>query len=380
MLKIKKLGHEVTTEPTLVFNILKESNETIAVVSAANGVTDLLIGFLESKVKKEELIERIIKTHTNYEREGIKVSKHMANLIEEIGKGKLNAEKILSEGERIIANIIKEYLKNNGINCYILYPESINLYAKVMGKSIVISKKNLESMKEKILGLNVTDAVYIIPGFYLAEENSTNPIILGRGGSDFTAALLHKYVPSILYFYKSVSQIYSMDPLLGIQSYIQHLPLWQIKIFSYYTGKLFYPLTFYLINDNNIKILSPYGEEILRIDDNAKVIMMYFGHTNVLSYKEDYNKIEIERENINNINCLCLFVKPNKAFIEIFINLSYRLFFNNINNKLNIKKEAIFIQFSKEVDKDIIESIKKEIWQSKLIEMLKINGKNNRPG
>jgi aspartokinase len=371
MLKIKKLGHEVTTNPQLVLNILKEHYETVAVVSAVSGATDLLISFLESKIKKEELIDRIIIMHTNYEKEGIKVSRHIANLIEEISKDKLNNEKILAEGERIIANMIKEYLKINNINCYILYPESINLYAKIRHNNIVISKKNLELMKEKVLDLNVTDAIYIIPGFYLTEENSTNPITLGRGGSDFTAAILHKYVPSILYFYKSVSQIYSVDPLLGIQSYTQYIPLWQIKIFSYYTGKLFYPLTFYLINDNNIKILSPNGEEILKIDDNSKVIMLYFGHTNMLSYKEDYNEIEIVRNNINNINCLCLFVKPNKEFIKIFINISYHLSFNNINNKLNIKKDSIFIQFSKEVDKATIESVKKEIWQSKLIEIIK---------
>ncbi|MGC8656359.1 MAG: hypothetical protein ACP5UL_01225 [Thermoplasmata archaeon] len=371
MLKIKKLGHEVTTNPQLVLKILKESYETVAVVSAVNGTTDLLISFLESKIKKEDLIERIIKMHANYEKEGVEVSRYLSNLIEETGKEKLNAEKFLSEGERIIANIIKEYLDINNINCSILYPESINLYAKIMHNNIVINKKDLESMKEKFLNLNVTDTIYIIPGFYLTDKNSNAPITLGRGGSDFTAALLHRYIPSILYFYKSVSQIYSVDPLLGMQSCTQRIPLWQIKSFSYYTGRLFYPLTFYLINDNNIKILSPSGEEILIIDNHARVKMLYFGHTNTQSYREDDNKIEIGRDNTNNINCLCMFVKPNKEFIKIFIKTSYGLFFNNIENKLNIKKDTILIQFFKDVDKDIIESVKKEIWQSELIEMMK---------
>ena len=99
-------------------------------------------------------------------------------------------------------------------------------------------------------------SVVVIPGFIAATDNG-DTTILGRGGSDFTAAIIAAAVDaSILEIWTDVSGMFTANPKLVKQAMpIEHISYEEAMELSHFGAKVIYPPTIHPVLQKEIPIL-----------------------------------------------------------------------------------------------------------------------------
>lgn len=166
-----------------VANIVKKhidlGQEVIIVVSAMLGVTDILMGYIES------------------------LSSGDINLKE--------ADVVLSSGEQISSGLLAMELTNLKLNAKSFTGWQIPIYTTSQYSNANITKIDTTLLKEALSN----NIIPVITGFQGIDENN-NITTLGRGGSDTTAVALAQYFKiKTCYFYKDVDGIYTDDPKIN---------------------------------------------------------------------------------------------------------------------------------------------------------------------
>jgi len=194
-----------------VINIVKESsntNKVAVVVSALGGVTDLLLeaGNLACKGDESYLhsFKIIEERHLNIIRELIPVSnqsgvlshvKKMLNKLENTLEGVFlinelspkTSDKIVSFGELFSSFIIAEAMKKNGLDAELKNSQELIVTNDNFSNASVkfdTTNKNIESFFKQN-----KHKVVVLPGF-VAKTEQGEVSTLGRGGSDYTAAII----------------------------------------------------------------------------------------------------------------------------------------------------------------------------------------------
>ena len=228
---IKFGGTSVATSKSLknVFSIIENEKEnTIIVVSALGGITDLLHDFISSKGNSsvdylKEIEERhleIIHGLSKVENQSSLLSflKQQLNELETILEAvstideitKKTISKVLSFGEILSSKIIFELLNQRGND--ISYLDS---------REIIFTKyhNNNEIIDEEKTGISISNNIELIdskliimPGF-IATDSNNEISNLGRGGSDYTASVMANYTNSeALEIWTDVSGVFSANP------------------------------------------------------------------------------------------------------------------------------------------------------------------------
>ena len=228
---IKFGGTSVATSKSLknVFSIIENEKEnTIVVVSALGGITDLLHDFISSKGNSsvdylKEIEERhleIIHGLSKVENQSSLLSflKQQLNELETILEAvstideitKKTISKVLSFGEILSSKIIFELLNQRGND--ISYLDS---------REIIFTKyhNNNEIIDEEKTGISISNNIELIdskliimPGF-IATDSNNEISNLGRGGSDYTASVMANYTNSdALEIWTDVSGVFSANP------------------------------------------------------------------------------------------------------------------------------------------------------------------------
>ncbi len=241
----------------------KADVKTVVVVSALGGITDLLLKTAALAEANDESYKAVLKEiedkHLGTVQELIPVQqqssvlslvKKICNEAEDICNGifllrELSArtkDRIVSYGELLSSQIIAAKLNAVGLPAEWKDAREIIMtdsnYGIAAVDFVATDKKAAAFFNES------ASSLFIIPGFIAADKNNVTTT-LGRGGSDYTAAILAAAVnASVLEIWTDVSGMMTADPRLV--NNIKHIP--QISYqeameLSHFGAKVIYPPT-----------------------------------------------------------------------------------------------------------------------------------------
>jgi aspartate kinase len=208
-------------------NIIKNNpNTKVVVVSASAGVTNLLVDIAHNPMSKEQIKQKLAEIEVI--QQGIlhalvnaaEVTPKLQQLLSSLAELALHEEinhradlkdALLSHGERMSSLLFSAVLNQNQVQADNFDVRNVLKTDSEYGQAV----PNLEQIviKAKQLMLPVlADTVLVTQGFVGADEQG-NTTTLGRGGSDFTAALLAEGLGAdTCEIWTDVIGVYTTDP------------------------------------------------------------------------------------------------------------------------------------------------------------------------
>ncbi len=260
-----------------VVDIVKARSGTgkvAVVVSALGGITDLLLQCASLAATGNETyktsLQEIEARHLNTVKELIPVTqqssvlsavKKMCNEIEDICNGifllgelsERTKDKIVSYGELLSSQIIAAKLKAAGLD--VAWKDSRELIQtdSNFGAALVNFSKTNEVIKKYFAGADAS--LFLLPGFISADANGTTTT-LGRGGSDYTAAIIAGAVDAkVLEIWTDVSGMMTADPRIVTNiKLIPKISYQEAMELSHFGAKVIYPPTIQPVMSKNIPV------------------------------------------------------------------------------------------------------------------------------
>lgn len=248
----------------------RNGKPTIVVVSALGGVTDQLIATSEAAAQGDAAYvtayEQLCARHRQAVTESVPPEKHQQvfagvdTLLEELGNilrgifliqdlspKTMNA--ILSYGERLSSLIISQIIDGAVLTDsreFIKTEPYYNKHNVIFG---VTNKLIRETFSENA-------DVYIVPGFISSDNECGDTTNLGRGGSDYTAAIIAAALnASVLAIYTDVDGFMTADPRIISKAYvIESLTFVEATELCNFGAKVLYPPTIFPAYKKNIPI------------------------------------------------------------------------------------------------------------------------------
>ncbi len=251
-----------------------QRNKSIVVVSALGGTTDSLLqsGALAAAgdEKYKELLQGLEQRHLEAVKALIPVTrqssvlswvKQRCNEIEDICNGvfllgELSArtkDRIVSYGELLSSRIISDSLNASGVdNAWVDSRDIIRTDSNYGHAAVDFPQTNaLCSQYFNAAG----QSLFIVPGF-IARDNNGNGTTLGRGGSDYTAAIVAAAVNAgLLEIWTDVSGMMTADPrLVRHAKILPHISYQEAMELSHFGAKVIYPPTIQPVMTKNIPV------------------------------------------------------------------------------------------------------------------------------
>ncbi|NNE77604.1 MAG: bifunctional aspartate kinase/homoserine dehydrogenase I [Pricia sp.] len=250
---------------SLVKNIVANSSadKVIVVVSALGGITDLLLNAAHLASQQSQGYKSVLKEiedrHLDTVKQLIPIHaqsrvlskvKSDLNILETLLEGayligettpKLS-DKIVSFGELLSSYIISEFFLQEKLDA--VYVDSRNLIKTDDINMKATVNFELTNANCKNFFKTVSNQVIIMPGFIASSETGTSTT-LGRGGSDYTAAIVAAAIDAeVLEIWTDVSGMYTANPKLVKQAKpIPHISFEEAMELSHFGAKVLYPPT-----------------------------------------------------------------------------------------------------------------------------------------
>ena len=259
-----------------VINILesyaKESN-VICVVSAVGGITDKLLdcgkmaqnhdnGYLQLfntiKTIHLNLVDELIAKNNEPIKEQVDSKlQHLKDLLDGIylinELSPKTSDKLVSFGELLSSYILTETLKSRNFDA-----------VRKNSQELIVTNSNFTKAEVnfKITNKNIQDyfkgqhKIFVLPGF-ISKSESGEITTLGRGGSDYTAAIIAAALKvEQLEIWTDVSGMFTANPKLVKQARpIEKLSYQEAMELSHFGAKVLYPPTVQPVLDAEIPIL-----------------------------------------------------------------------------------------------------------------------------
>ncbi|WP_460219546.1 bifunctional aspartate kinase/homoserine dehydrogenase I [Psychroserpens sp. MEBiC05023] len=325
-----------------VISILENYSKTdkvICVVSAVGGITDKLLnaGALAQQKNKDYKIQfdTISAIHHSILTELIPsknetITEHLESKLQELkslldGIFLINeispktSDKLVSFGELLSSFMIAETMKKRGLDCLRKNSQELIITDSNFTKAEVI----FEQTNTKILQYfsNAKQQITILPGFISTSE-SGEITTLGRGGSDFTAAIVASALKvNQLEIWTDVSGMFTANPKLVKQAIpIKKLTYQEAMELSHFGAKVLYAPTVQPVLDAEIPILI---KNTLKPNDKGTLI----------SKSKAQNGLTVK--GISHISDISLITLQGSGMVGI-PGFSKRLFETLANEKINI--------------------------------------------
>ncbi len=251
-----------------------ENQKVAVVVSAFSGVTDLLIKAAETASLKNEnyltILQNIEHQHLQAVQKLLPISEQSAwlsfvkkqcNDLEDICNGifvlgeftgKIR-DRITSYGEFLSSNLIAAKLKSDGLDAVwfnsqnAIKTNSEFTHAKV---DFAVTDQNIQSYFAEN-----SHQIVMVPGF-IASNNENIPTTLGRGGSDYTAAIIAAALQADeLQIWTDVSGMMTSDPrLVSNAKVIPKISYKEAMELSHFGAKVIYPPTISPVKNKGINL------------------------------------------------------------------------------------------------------------------------------
>lgn len=248
---------------------------TIVIFSAFGGVTNDLLLMAELAAREDEkykvILEKNEKRHIEAVRELIPVQqqssilskvKNEFNRLETLYEGVYLLNELSNKtrhvvagyGEILSSHIVTEYFRSLSVNVQFLDTRELivcrNINEKIQVNYPVTYKNISDFFSEEPTGL------FIAPGFVAKNEQGI-PSTLGRGGSDFTAAIFAGALNvEEIFIYTDVDGMYTANPGIVPQAYpLKNISYEEAMELSHFGAKVLYPPTLQPLVEKQIKIL-----------------------------------------------------------------------------------------------------------------------------
>ncbi len=256
-----KNAENINKTIAIVKDKLKD-DKVLVVVSALGGITNKLIEASTKAASGDKtyttIVDEIFEAHeqtinglltgTNKTETLTRVNKKLEkfkntllgiSLIKELSPRSLDI--VSSFGERLSAFIISNAFKEQGVDAEYLDARSVIKTDKTFGAAKVNFKTTDALIKEKVSGSLKT---FIATGFIASTEDNET-ITLGRGGSDYSAAIFAQALDaSILEIWTDVSGMMTADPRKVKKAYpITHISYAEAMELSHFGAKVLEPRT-----------------------------------------------------------------------------------------------------------------------------------------
>ncbi|WP_029034185.1 bifunctional aspartate kinase/homoserine dehydrogenase I [Salinimicrobium terrae] len=279
-MNILKFGGSSVASPEnikLVAKIVQQnaqSNNTIVVFSAFGGVTNELLQMAELAANEDptykDLLEKNEKRHLNAVKELIPV-KDQSGILSRV-KNEFNRLETLYEGiyllnelsdrtrhvisgfgEILSSVIIAAYFRSLGDEVQFVDTRDLIVCKNLNEKIQVNYKKTYENITN-FFAQNKSK-LFVAPGFIARNEEGV-PSTLGRGGSDFTAAIFAGALDAkSLLVYTDVDGMYTANPKIVPQAYsLKNISYEEAMELSTFGAKVLYPPTLQPLLEKQIQI------------------------------------------------------------------------------------------------------------------------------
>lgn len=327
-----------------VMSILENNskNDHIAVVvSAVGGITDKLLKVANLAINKDEsykeileeirsqhltIIDDLISGPQNKEVKETVLNKiagleNLLNglfLINELSPK--TTDKLLSFGESLSSYIIANALQSKGLDAVLKNSQELIITNDDHTKAAVISDRTNKNITS-FFSTN-EHCITILPGF-VSHSESGEQTTLGRGGSDYTAALIAAALEvEELQIWTDVSGMFTTNPKMVKQALpIKKITYQEAVELSHFGAKVLYPPTVQPVLDKGIPI---WIKNTMAAEDEGTLI------TN-----ENGNGTKSPVKGISNINDIALLTLQGNGMVGI-PGFSKRLFETLANEKINI--------------------------------------------
>ena len=260
-----------------VVAIVKESakkDKTVVVVSALGGITDLLLSAVAMAADGEELYKEKLATIGQRHFEAVKqlipvaqqsqllsLVKKSCNEMEDICNGVFllreltdrSKDRIGSYGEWLSSQIIAAKFKADGIE--VEWKDARELI--VTNSNFTAAEVDFAVTDKKIASYfsTTTASLFILPGFITTDCHGITTT-LGRGGSDYTAAIIASAVnASLLEIWTDVSGMMTADPRLTNNArIIPNISYQEAMELSHFGAKVIYPPTIQPVMSKGIPV------------------------------------------------------------------------------------------------------------------------------
>jgi len=261
--------------------VLKQPDKIIVVVSALGGITDLLLAVAQRAASGARINGELSAIRTRHEdmihglfndEDSAKAIQALQPLFDELEKivqgvsliGELTPktlDKVLGFGERLSSILISRYLNVQLIDSYLVIRTDRNF-----GKANVDFEVTYKLISEVCAEV---EQFAVAPGF-ISSAADGSMTTLGRGGSDYTAALFAAAVQAeSLEIWTDVDGFMTADPRVISKAYtIPMLTYSEAMELSHFGAKVIYPPTILPVYQKNIPIhikntLNPDGDGTL---------------------------------------------------------------------------------------------------------------------
>lgn len=279
-MKVLKFGGSSLASPERIKLVSKtiqkhlEEDAVVSVFSAFGGVTNDLLEMAELAAKEDIRYKEILaaneKRHLDAARELVPVA-NQSSILSKI-KNEFNRLETLYEGvyllnelsdktrhvisgfgEILSSQIIAEYFKGLGIKSQFADTRDL-IVAKNASEKVQVNYDLTNANIEKFFGSHQS-GLYVVPGFVSKNEQGV-PSTLGRGGSDFTAAIIAGalHTEKVL-IYTDVNGMYTANPNLVPHAYsLKEISYEEAMELSHFGAKVLYPPTIQPLLDKKIEI------------------------------------------------------------------------------------------------------------------------------
>ena len=257
----------------IVANEAKNS-KVVIVVSALGGITNLLLEAAYKASKQDENYKKLLKNIDDRHIDAVKglipvasQSKVLSSVKRELNSletllegtfliGEITpslSDKIVSYGELLSSYIINEYFETEKLNSIHKDARTLIITNEQFGKGAVdftvTNKKCADYFK------SVNADIVVVPGF-VASSHKGNSTTIGRGGSDYTAAIIAGAINAdILQIWTDVSGMFTANPKIVKQAFaIPHISYEEAMELSHFGAKVLYPPTIQPVLGKSIPI------------------------------------------------------------------------------------------------------------------------------
>ncbi|MCX2719937.1 bifunctional aspartate kinase/homoserine dehydrogenase I [Lentiprolixibacter aurantiacus] len=235
----------------------------VVVVSALGGVTDLLLDALDMAASRDagygDKLSVIEERHIKTVKALLPVANQSAclskikselNVLESLVEGAFLigertpqlADKIVSFGELLSAYLIGQYFQAEGMDAVFKDSRELIRTNNTFGKAVVEFELTNPNCQEYFA--KNTNRINILPGF-IASSVTGNATTLGRGGSDYTAAVIAAAIDAEeLQIWTDVSGMFTANPKIVKQAKsIPEISYQEAMELSHFGAKVLYPPT-----------------------------------------------------------------------------------------------------------------------------------------
>ena len=262
---------------TAADHVRRSASPPVVIVSAMNGVTDLLLGVAEAAEQGDRprweaaarafasrhakliadlglsrRVKKILEDEVKRNTAELVAMAESVSILRELTVRARDA--IVARGERLLARIFADFLNDSGTEATLIDASEVIFTERRLGSLWPDFAKCERAAKKKIVP-QVEQRIVVVPGF-LGTGPGGELVTLGRGGSDFSAAIIGRSIHSrSVVLFKEVDGLMTADPAsVPSARVLAELHYREAGELAFYGAKVLHPRTMVPLIDRKIPL------------------------------------------------------------------------------------------------------------------------------